>query len=136
MADKGIVNNRKAPVTFTVMMGDPPEARNIVIRPGANRLSEAQHKALRGPDDPKQQTASNKLFRAMFKAEDTVERMAVPDPEKPGEMKEQVTKKRLPPKMREEAIESLDEATMKDHTKDEPPKSDGKGGGQGGQSRK
>lgn len=104
MADRGVVNNRKGSVTFTVEMDGG--RRDIVLKPGANRLTGAQYDAL----------SKNKVFRDMFKHTDAVERMTVPDAKNPGEMTVQETKKRLPPKFRSEDPGNLDAAETKDHT--------------------
>lgn len=104
MSDRGIINNRKASVTFTVEIDGV--RRDIVIKPGANRLSAAQYAALQ----------NHPLFRKMFEPIDAVERMSVPDKNNPGEMVEQVTRKRLPPKFREESLGNIDPAEVKDHT--------------------
>src|SRR5690606_36074958 len=64
MSDRGIINNRKASVTFTVEIDGV--RRDSVIKPGANRLSAAQYAALQ----------NHPLFRKMFEPIDAVERMS------------------------------------------------------------
>lgn len=110
MADKGVINHRKASVTFTVEMDG--KQRDIVLKPGANRLSAAQRDAL----------GKNKIFRALFKVSEAVEVTAIPDPENPGEMKRQTIKKKLPPKFREASPDELDATEAA--TVDEDPPSD------------
>lgn len=103
MADKGVINSRKASVTFTVEING--SKRDIVLKPGANRLTEEQYGALR----------KNPVFRAMFSHRERVERVTVPDAKNPGEMTVKETRRKEAPKFREEDPGNMDD--VKDHTK-------------------
>lgn len=115
MSDKGVINTRKASVTFTVEYNG--RNRDIVLKPGANRLSEEQYAALR----------KNPLFVSMFRHQEKVERVTVPDAKNPGEMTVKETRRKEPPKFREEDPGNMDD--VKDHTKGEGAQASSGGGG-------